>query len=118
MDTIKLSEEELERAMKATQIIRQNLQIHFTVIELAKKVKLSSPKLKLAFRTLYGVGVYEYLQLQRMEKAKTLLLEGKALNDIYMEIGYTSKSNFCKAFRKLNRISPEAWKKNHSLNAV
>lgn len=112
MARIHITSEDIERAKKAAVIITTALDIHFTIHELAKKVKLSEKKLKYAFKEEFGVGVYSYLQRQRMLKAKILMLQGQPIKLIIPEIGYENESNFCKAFRKVFKETPVAWKKN------
>jgi len=118
MAPIIISEEEMDRAKKAALIITQSLHVHCTTRQLARKVKLSEKKLKYAFKQLYGVGAFAYLQQERMARAKELMLEGYAIKLIIPRIGYESESNFCKAFRKIFKETPVAWKKKQAPNGI
>jgi AraC-like DNA-binding protein len=115
---MKLSEEEISRAKRAADIISSSLDVHYSIGELAKKVKLPESKLKSAFKQVYGVGVYTYLKEKRMGRAKVMMLEGKPIKLIIPEIGYESESNFCKAFRQTFNETPVSWKKKQQKGAA
>lgn len=108
---MKWSEEEIDRAKQAAGIISSNLQVHYNIDELSKKVKLPAKKLKSIFKDVFGVGMYTYLKEKRMQRAKALMLEGKPIKLIVPQIGYESESNFCKAFRKTFQETPAGWKR-------
>jgi AraC family transcriptional activator of pyochelin receptor len=110
MAVIHITDDDIERAKKVALIITSSLQTHYTIAELSKKVKLPEKKLKYAFKKAFGTGIYSYLQTKRMLKAQELMLEGKPIKLIIPEIGYDSSSNFAKAFRKVFKESPVAWK--------
>ncbi|WP_315815637.1 helix-turn-helix domain-containing protein [Paraflavitalea speifideaquila] len=61
------------------------------------------------------MGVYSYLRLKRMEKAKELMKTGMPTRLIVEQIGYCYDSNFTKAFRKVYNETPAGWKKVHSI---
>lgn len=108
---IEITRTDIERAHHAAIIMAQSLKSHFTIAQLAEKVKLPEKRLKAVFKQLYGVGLYAYLRQLRMEKAKALLLEGKPIKVIINVIGYDNESNFCKAFKKANHDTPRIWRK-------
>lgn len=111
MDTHRFSPATIMQVNQAAFFITSSLTNHYTIAQIAKKVKLPPQKLKLAFKHVYGMGVYTYLRTKRMEKAQTMLLQGESLNDIIQCIGFETKSNFCKAFKKFCNETPEHWRR-------
>jgi AraC-like DNA-binding protein len=107
-----VTELELERVQKAACLLQEHIKHPLTIAQLAAKVKLSVPKLKQVFKQVYGMGPYTYVIHIRMEKAKSLLLQGQPIKAIVSTIGYQSESNFCKAFRKSFNETPMVWMKN------
>ncbi len=72
-----------------------------TIVNLAERTGMSVSKLKTAFKKVYGTGVYEYYQKNRMQKARSLLLTGQyTVKEVGLQLGYTNLSNFSLAFRK------------------
>jgi len=69
--------------------------------KLAKMAAMSPSKLKISFKEIYGLPVYQYFQKHRMNKAKAMLLSRKyTVKDVGIEVGYNNLSNFAKAFKK------------------
>lgn len=104
-------EKDIEKIHQTASIITASLEKHYTIGELARKVAMPEKKLKYAFKQVYGMGLYSYLRFKRMEKAKELMLAGEKLKHIIPCIGYCNQGNFSKAFRKVVKKQPIAWKK-------
>ena len=78
-----------------------------TIMSLAENAGMSVSKLKTAFKKVYGTGIYEYYQKNRMQKARSLLLTGQyTVKEVGLQLGYTNLSNFSLAFRKEFGILP------------
>ena len=74
---------------------------------LAKKVHLSEFKLKMGFKQVIGVNLFERLRLARLEKAKRLLVDTDLqIKVIYTEVGYRSLSAFEEAFKEKYGLTP------------
>lgn len=72
-----------------------------TIVTLAGLSNMSVSKLKSTFKKVYGTGIYEYYQKNRMLKAKAMLLTGKYnVKEVGTQLGYTNLSNFSLAFKK------------------
>ncbi|MFY7839750.1 MAG: helix-turn-helix transcriptional regulator [Lacibacter sp.] len=72
-----------------------------TIVTLAGHSNMSVSKLKSTFKKVYGTGIYEYYQKNRMLKAKAMLLTGKFnVKEVGTQLGYTNLSNFSLAFKK------------------
>ena len=103
---------EKQKIMQARVILMINLAEPPTIPQLARAVHINECYLKKGFREMYGCSVFDFVQQQRVQKARHLLLEGRhSIQDIALELGYSNTSNFTNAFRKLNGCSPSDWVK-------
>ncbi|WP_315814457.1 helix-turn-helix transcriptional regulator [Paraflavitalea speifideaquila] len=82
------------------EVIKISLKIHLPIKVLAKAHGISQSKLMLGFKQQFGSGVYHYLRLLRMEKARELMLNELPITQILREIGYEHESNFNIAFKR------------------
>lgn len=105
---------EIEQIHKAKEVLLSNLnKPPLTIRELARKVALNECKLKAGFKQYFHVGVFEYFQQARMEKAKQLLLHtNKPLKDICVLTGYPRMTNFITAFRKHFGYTPASLRRS------
>jgi two-component system response regulator YesN len=76
-----------------------------------EKYYLSREYLMKLFKLQFGVGIHEYVQKVRMDKAK-LLLDDPTLKiqDISAMLGYKDKNYFSKAFRNYYSVSPTEYR--------
>ena len=102
------NKEELEIALKAKDILIQNLQNTPTIKQLAKKCATNEFKLKKYFKKVFQTTIYTYIQKIRMEEAN-LLLRDKYLNigEIAQKVGYKHQGNFSSLFYKTYGIYPK-----------
>jgi AraC-like DNA-binding protein len=102
------SEYEVARLVEARNKLLEDLgRKPFTISELSRTVGLNVFKLKVGFRQLFGVGVFECLQDTRMEKAREMLLKtNKPIKEISALSGYPRMTNFITAFRKRFGYTP------------
>lgn len=78
-----------------------------TIPELAKVATMSETKLKVLFKKVYGYSPYEYYQINRMNKARQMLLSRKySIKETGMILGYHNLSNFTIAFKKVFNVLP------------
>ncbi|MFB2736770.1 helix-turn-helix transcriptional regulator [Umezakia ovalisporum] len=105
-----LKQDDIDRIYHAKEILAQNLNNPPSLLELAKKVGLNDYKLKLGFRQVFGTTAFSYLQQQRMEKARQLLLAGEMnVKEIARAVGYANQSRFAAAFRKEFNTNPKSY---------
>lgn len=104
---------DIECINRARELIHTDPAKHYTIPEISRHVALSPTKLKSGFKKLFGMGLYKYLQQQRMEKGKYLLENSeKTLKDISRSLGYKYKNNFSTSFKKRFGMPPAAWRNN------
>ncbi|SDW79100.1 response regulator [Paenibacillus sp. CF384] len=91
-----------ERQMTdAKQFMDRHLFRDLSVEEAATYVGLSTSHFSLLFKQTYGETFIEYITRQRMEKAKSLLLDTpKSVALIAKEVGYAERRYFTKVFMK------------------
>ncbi|MFN5133966.1 MAG: helix-turn-helix domain-containing protein [Chitinophagaceae bacterium] len=64
-------------------------------------------KLKSNFKQVYGTGIYEYYQKNRMRKARNMLITNNyTIKEVGLKLGYTNLSNFSLAFKKEFGVLP------------
>lgn len=63
------------------------------------------------FKKEVGVSISDYIQKERIEESKKLILSGKkSLVDIYVPLGFIDQSHFSKTFKKFVGITPKEYK--------
>jgi AraC-like DNA-binding protein len=104
----KLKSSDLNKLMEVESIlVRDFSTAPPTISMLAERTGMSVSKLKTAFKKVYGTGIYEYYQKNRMQKARTLLSTGQYnVKEVGLHLGYTNLSNFSLAFKKEFGILP------------
>jgi AraC-like DNA-binding protein len=96
---------EMAAIRNAQDLINADIKNHFQVPELAKKVLLGQTRFKLLFKKIFNMGPYEYLQQQRMIKAKELLEQGMQVKEVAALTGYRL-TRFINAFRNYYGTTP------------
>lgn len=100
----------INKIQRAVDIIESELEIRINVNSLAKKVGLNQNTLQNGFKILFRKSVNEYIQHQKLERAKDLL-ENSALNitEITYKIGINSRSYFSKLFKQRFGVTPNQY---------
>lgn len=98
----------IKRMMQIESILVSNLSVAPPAIPLlARTAMMSETKLKNLFKTVYGVGLYEYYQKNRMLKARQLLRSKKySVKETGLALGFKNLSNFTIAYKKEFKVLP------------
>lgn len=97
----KFTGNDIERIKFAAQIIQDNIDKPYTIIELARKTGINQTKLKEGFKAVFGETVFGYLQEIRMKKASRYLTDTSlSIQEISHLSGYQNVSNFSIAFKR------------------
>lgn len=92
---------DLKALFYARQIIIQEYGNINTIELLALEVGLSVSKLRLLFKTTFGISIYKFQQQVRLDEAKNLLLDSdKTMSMIAMDLGFATASHFTSVFKK------------------
>jgi AraC-like DNA-binding protein len=107
-----LTQHDIECLFAAREMIAADISRHYTIEQIAMHVGLSATKLKKGFKELFKTTLFEYLETERMEKAKVLMRStDKSLKQISSLAGFRYMNNFNKAFKRKFGVSPHEWRK-------
>jgi len=104
---------EKEKILRVKEIIMNRLNNPPTIPELSQQIGINQCYLKKGFKELFGTTVYDFVQEQRMLKAKMLLVTTDfTVSEVAETIGFSSASNFSSAFKKYSGVFPSEISKN------
>jgi AraC-like DNA-binding protein len=105
-----MDEENIAKIKKAKQIIINNMAEPPGLQELSEMVGLTLKKLKTGFKQVYGDSVYGFLFDYKLEYARKLLDSGTYnVNEVGVQIGYSTASHFIAAFKKKFGTTPKKY---------
>ena len=91
----------------------EHMQEHYTIQFLAERACMSSTKLKMIFRRVYGIPLFAYIRAEKMRFAACELDKTNfRIVDIASSCGYDNASKFSAAFRDVMGCSPREYR-NH-----
>jgi len=95
--------------------VREYLDEYFlermTLGDLAQRFSLSREHLSRQFKRAFGVNLFDYLALRKIEAAKKRLRESNdAIKSIAYDLGYDDEHYFSKAFRRLTNVTPSEFR--------
>ncbi|MBQ1463461.1 MAG: helix-turn-helix transcriptional regulator [Ruminococcus sp.] len=103
---------QLEVARETAKCIEEDLGVRITIEELSQRLGVSPTRLKMSFRTVFGMPVYTYARTRKMEKAAKLLIDtDRTILDIAGEMGYDNGSKFSKAFADVMGVPPSTYRR-------
>lgn len=105
--TFSMKQDDVDKILKAKQLVESNIQTPNSLIELSRKVGINDYKLKKGFKEITGNTVFGYLYQIRMEYAFHLLSnEQKSVGEVAFLVGYKNSQHFTAAFKKKYNILP------------
>ena len=97
--------------LRAVKYLEEHYNLPYDLEETAKVSKLNKYHFLKLFYNNVGMTPKDYLTKIKIEKAKSMLLEGdKTVSDLAYELGYSSQSHFCMTFKKHCKITPTQFK--------
>jgi AraC family transcriptional regulator len=98
-----------ERRVK--EMIAARLDGNIQLTDLAAECRLSVGHFVRAFRRTTNITPYQWLLHQRVDRAKTLMLDGKrALGEVALDCGFSDQSHFTRTFSRIAGVSPGVWR--------
>lgn len=108
----------LERLMQEQ---RYYINPDITLDKLADQVNMPPRKLSMTIKAHYRQSFYEFINTYRIAEAKRLLAEPaesrKSITDIYLEVGFNSKSVFNSFFKTTEGVTPSEYRDRHQHSA-
>ena len=99
--------QEKKRIEGVRHLLENNLETPPSLKELARTAGMSHPKLNRCFKQVYGMTVFQYLRIERLNRAKTMLQEqGYSVTETAFQVGYDSVSHFSQIYKKQFGASP------------
>jgi AraC-like DNA-binding protein len=99
----------VDRAISETKIY---MEPDITLDRLAEALNIMPRDLSMLINRHFGINYYEFINRYRIEEAKRMLAESKgaSITDIYLAVGFNSKSVFYTFFKKLEGMTPTAYR--------
>jgi AraC-like DNA-binding protein len=105
-----MDEQNVLKIRKAKEIIISRMAEPPSLQELANETGLNLKKLKEGFKQIYGDTVYSFLFDYKMEYARKLLETNQYnVNEVGIQVGYSTASHFIAAFRKKFGTTPKKY---------
>ncbi|CAI8159591.1 MAG: Regulatory protein PchR [Polaribacter sp. SA4-10] len=110
-----VDEENVLKIRKAKEIIISRMAEPPSLQELSTEIGLNLKKLKEGFKQIYGDTVYSFLFDYKMEYSRKLLESNKFnVNEVGLQVGYSSASHFIAAFKKKFGTTPKKHVMSHN----
>ncbi|MGO1596724.1 MAG: helix-turn-helix transcriptional regulator [Sphingobacterium sp.] len=101
----------LEKVIAAKEMIDTKISENYTIAQLAKRVGTNEQYLKKYFKESCGTTIMRYINEQKMQQAKDLILSGNyPIAHIASMVGYRHATHFTSAFKKRFGILPRSLK--------
>lgn len=105
-----VDDREVLKIRKAKDIIISRMSEPPSLQDLANEVGLNLKKLKEGFKQIYGDTVYSFLFDYKMDHARKLLESNQYnVNEVGLQVGYSTSSHFISAFKKKFGTTPKQY---------
>lgn len=98
----------------AVGFMSENLNMNFSVEDIAEKCHISATGLKRVFKKLAGTGVHKYFLRIKINKATQLLRHGKNVGETAEELGFDDSGYFSKVYKRETGMSPSKIRQNNN----
>lgn len=106
-----LQAEKPELLDRITRFIEYNYTSHITIDEIARQFYVSNSTVSHLFKQKMGISIYRYITQRRLIAAKSLIQQGKRMEDVGNAVGFADYSTFYRAFKQEYGISPRQFAK-------
>jgi AraC family transcriptional regulator len=103
----------VHRFQKTLEYIDTHLSDDLSLDRLSRIAAFSKHHFLRQFSELFGLGIYQYVQLNRLKRASYRLAfrQGQSVIDIALESGYDSPESFARAFKKSTGQTPTEFRR-------
>jgi len=106
-----LTKSELKSVKKAIDLVKKHPERPHSVTNLCEQAGLSPAKLQEGFKAIYGRTVSDFIRNTRLEVSERLIRTTDLnISQVVYSIGFTSRSYFCKIFKRKFGCSPKEYK--------
>lgn len=113
---VPLPPEQTELADQIVEYLRTHIDRHITAEELSLQFHLSKTHLRNIFKHVYGVPIYSYIRIQKMQIAAIRLARtSMTVLEIANACGYANASKFAAAFREVMGQTPVDYRNTHGI---
>jgi AraC family transcriptional regulator len=103
---------------RAKEFLVANVAESVSIADVATECGLSRGHFLRAFKTTTGTTPHKWLQAYRVEKAKSLLLDGSASADVALKCGFADQAHLSRVFSLLVGSSPGAWRRSQAKTPI
>ncbi|KQS73026.1 AraC family transcriptional regulator [Rhizobium sp. Leaf371] len=106
-------------AIERLQTKRVYRDVDLNLDRLARKAGIPARQISAAINRATGKNVSQYVNEQRIAEACRLLTEtGRSVTEIMFDVGFQTKSNFNREFKRVTEMTPLQWREKASSNAI
>lgn len=98
-----------------TQYINKNLHKNITARDLAKELNISQSHIQNTFKKEIGISLYEYIINQKMQAARSMLIQGTPPQIVAQNLGYNYYATFYHNYVKKFNTSPNSLAHFHTI---
>jgi transcriptional regulator GlxA family with amidase domain len=103
------------QASKVREFIDGSLESKIRLQDCASKARLSASHFSRAFKATFGTTVIDYIQRRRVVRAQQMmLLSDQPLSQIAVACGFADQAHYCRVFRDVIGLSPNAWRRQNN----
>lgn len=105
--------EKKEIAYKIQAYLQEKYCEKISLQDLANHLYLTKEYVSKLFRQEFSIGIFDYIDILRIEKAKKLLQKGATVHEVTEQIGYYDESHLNRKFKKYAGVAPKDYKGSH-----
>ena len=106
------SSSSMQNFRRALEIMEENLHLPLSTQELAKLTHMSPSLLKKIFARYAGMGVMEYFRTRRINATIPLLREGRSVQDVARQFGFSDAGYLSTVFRRVTGFAPTHYRRH------
>lgn len=116
LNSCTVSGSQVDLAKRVASYIADDKDSRITVGLLSQKFHVSTTHLQNAFKGVFGIPVFSYMRIHKMNAAALQLVRtDKTVMEIANDCGYDNASKFASAFREIMNETPLEYRKSHRL---
>jgi AraC family transcriptional regulator len=106
------------QARRVREFIDGSLDSRIRLRDCASRARLSASHFSRAFKVTFGTTVLDYIHRRRVERAQQMmLLSDQPLSQIALACGFADQAHYCRVFRGVIGLSPNAWRRQNMREA-